>query len=120
MTTRIATGDALNVLRHLPSESVYACITSPPYWLVRDYEVTGQIGLEPTPQDYVERLCGVFDEVRRVSGMDRDYSHPHRDRRRVLGETSAAVSSSIVFHSFRLPIVGLHLNAQPPWAILYS
>jgi site-specific DNA-methyltransferase (adenine-specific) len=70
MTTRIATGDALNVLRHLPSESVCACVTSPPYWLVRDYEVTGQNGLEPTPQDYVERLCGVFDEVRRVLRPD--------------------------------------------------
>ncbi len=64
--TRIATGDALTVLRQLPDGSVHSCITSPPYWLVRDYGVTGQIGLESSPREYVERLCGVFDEVWRT------------------------------------------------------
>ena len=67
---RIATGDALTVLRQIPSESVHSCVTSPPYWRVRDYEADGQIGLEPTPQEFVERLCGVFDEVRRVLRPD--------------------------------------------------
>ena len=64
--TRIATGDALAVLKLLPDESTDCCVTSPPYWLARDYGVPGQIGQEPTPQEYVERLCRVFDEVRRV------------------------------------------------------
>jgi DNA modification methylase len=65
-TTKIATGDALTVLRLMPSESVQCCITSPPYWLLRDYGVEGQIGLEPAPDDYIQRLCEVFDEVKRV------------------------------------------------------
>ncbi len=64
--TRIATGDARTVLRQMPSESVHSCVTSPPYWKLRDYEADGQIGLESTPQEYVERLCGVFDEVWRT------------------------------------------------------
>jgi DNA modification methylase len=64
--TRIATGDALTVLRQIPSESINACMTSPPYWLLRDYETDGQIGLEPTPQDFIDRLVEVFMEVRRT------------------------------------------------------
>lgn len=59
-------GDALEVLRTLPSESVHCCITSPPYYGLRDYGVKGQIGLERTPEEYIERLVAVFREVRRV------------------------------------------------------
>lgn len=54
------------MLRTLPAESVHACITSPPYWGLRDYGVEGQIGLEPTPGEFVARLVDVFREVRRV------------------------------------------------------
>lgn len=64
--TIIALGDALTLLRELPSKSVHCCVTSPPYWLLRDYGHEAQIGLEPTPEEYVERLCRVFDEVYRV------------------------------------------------------
>lgn len=64
--TRIATGNAVTVLRQVPTESINSCVTSPPYWLLRDYEVDGQLGLEPTPQEYVENLCRVFDEVWRT------------------------------------------------------
>src|ERR1035437_6487024 len=49
-------GDALEVLKTLPSESVNCCITSPPYYGLRDYGVDGQIGLDETPGQYVERL----------------------------------------------------------------
>lgn len=59
-------GDALEVLRGMPDNSVDACVTSPPYWGLRDYGVRGQIGLEDTPKAYVERLVDVFREVRRV------------------------------------------------------
>ena len=62
ISTRIATGDALTVLRQLPSELAYAGIMSPPYWLTRDYEVAGQMGLEPTPREFVEKLCSVLGE----------------------------------------------------------
>lgn len=59
-------GDALQVLRHLPTGCVDCCVTSPPYYLLRDYGVQGQIGLEETPEDYIARLVDVFTEVRRV------------------------------------------------------
>lgn len=59
-------GDALTVLRSLPSQSVQCCVTSPPYFGLRDYGVDGQIGLEETPDEYVSKLVAVFREVRRV------------------------------------------------------
>lgn len=59
-------GDAIEVLRTLPDESVRCCVTSPPYWGLRDYGVAGQIGLEDTPEEYVGKLVEVFREVRRV------------------------------------------------------
>ena len=63
---RIYCGDALTVLKTLPDNSVNCCITSPPYYALRDYGVDGQIGREETPALYVERLTGIFREVRRV------------------------------------------------------
>ena len=62
-------GDTLEVLRRLPDCSVQCCVTSPPYWGLRDYGVAGQLGLEPTPEDYMARMVEVFREVRRVLGM---------------------------------------------------
>lgn len=59
-------GDALEELAKLPDGCVQTCVTSPPYWGLRDYGVDGQLGLEPTPNAYVERLVAVFGEVRRV------------------------------------------------------
>ena len=63
-------GDAREVLRSLPDSSVQCCITSPPYWGLRDYGVEGQLGLEPTPSAFVAALAEVFDEVRRVLSAD--------------------------------------------------
>lgn len=60
------TGDSLTVLKTLPDESVQTCVTSPPYWGLRDYGCPGQLGLERTPEDYVENMVAVFREVRRV------------------------------------------------------
>lgn len=62
----IIQGDALSVLKTLPDESVHCCVTSPPYWGLRDYGVSGQLGLERTPEEYVSRMVEVFREVRRV------------------------------------------------------
>ena len=59
-------GDALEQLKTLPDGSVHCCVTSPPYYGLRDYGVAGQIGLEDTPEAYVARLVEVFREVRRV------------------------------------------------------
>lgn len=63
---RIHQGDCLDVLRTLPSESVNCCVTSPPYFGLRDYGHDGQIGLEGTPDEFVEKLVAVFREVKRV------------------------------------------------------
>ena len=62
----IIQGDSLEVLKTLPSESVDCVITSPPYWALRDYGVIGQLGLEPTFQEYITKLCDIFDEAKRV------------------------------------------------------
>jgi DNA modification methylase len=59
-------GEALAVLQELPPRAVHCCVTSPPYWGLRDYGHPGQLGLETTPEEYVERLVAIFREVRRV------------------------------------------------------
>jgi DNA modification methylase len=65
-TSTILTGDCLEVLRGLPDGMAQTCVTSPPYYGLRDYGHAGQIGLEATPDAYVARLVDVFREVRRV------------------------------------------------------
>ena len=62
----VAVGDAAEVLRGMPDGCVQCCVTSPPYWGLRDYGVAGQLGLEPSPEEYVAAMVGVFREVRRV------------------------------------------------------
>lgn len=62
----ILVGDCLERLRDLPDGSVHTCVTSPPYFGLRDYGHDGQIGLEATPAEYVAKLVAVFREVRRV------------------------------------------------------
>ncbi len=63
---KIHLGDALILLKKMPSHSVDCVVTSPPYWALRDYGVLGQLGLEPTFEKYVTKLCDIFDEVKRV------------------------------------------------------
>lgn len=63
---KILTGDCIEMMRTLPIKSVQCCVTSPPYFGLRDYGVDGQIGLEPSPNEFVEALVNVFREVRRV------------------------------------------------------
>lgn len=70
MTFLINEGAALDVLRSMPSESVDCCVTSPPYWGLRDYHVMGQMGNEPTPEAFVSGMVTVFAEVRRVLRVD--------------------------------------------------
>ena len=65
-TCSIINGDALVELRKMAAESVQCCVTSPPYWGLRDYGVDGQLGLEKTPEEYVAKLVEIFREVRRV------------------------------------------------------
>lgn len=67
---KIIQGDALNVLKTLSADSVDCCVTSPPYYQLRDYGVDGQIGLEKSLDEYIEKLVKVFAEVRRVLKPD--------------------------------------------------
>ncbi len=62
----IYVGDCREILPTLPAESVQTCVTSPPYWGLRDYDHPGQIGAESNPEDYVQNLVSVFRHVRRV------------------------------------------------------
>ena len=62
----ILSGDAADCLQTLAADSVHCCVTSPPYFNLRDYGTPGQLGREATPEEYVEKLVGVFREVRRI------------------------------------------------------
>lgn len=70
VSVRILQGEALAVLKDLPDESVHCIVSSPPYWRQRDYGVAGQLGLEQTPEEYVDRLVAIFREARRVLRSD--------------------------------------------------
>ena len=63
---RLYHGDVIACLEHLPPGSCQTCVTSPPYWGLRDYGQPGQIGLEPSPAEYVDRIVQVFRSVWRV------------------------------------------------------
>ena len=64
-TDKIYCGDSLQVLQTLPENAVDCCVTSPPYYALRDYGADGQIGREATPEEYVSRITAVFHEVKR-------------------------------------------------------
>jgi DNA modification methylase len=66
VSVRILEGDCRDVLRTLPAQSVHCCVTSPPYFGLRDYGVDGQMGLEATPDEFIAGMVAVFCEVRRV------------------------------------------------------
>ncbi len=66
MSYTLYNGDCLDILKGLADNSVQCCVTSPPYWQLRDYHIDGQIGLEPTLKAYIENLILIFREVRRV------------------------------------------------------
>lgn len=63
---RLLQGDSLEILKTLPDSSIDCCVTSPPYYGLRDYGADGQIGLEKTPEEYINKLVHIFSEVRRV------------------------------------------------------
>ena len=67
---KLIKGDVREVLKGLDPESVQCVVTSPPYWGLRDYGVDDQLGLEPTPEEYVENMVSVFQEVKRVLRKD--------------------------------------------------
>jgi len=66
----VCIGDSLRILPILESESIQCCVTSPPYWGLRDYDHSDQIGSEPSPVDYVANLVNLFREVKRTLRND--------------------------------------------------
>ena len=66
-TNKIICADCLEVIKDWPSDSIDCCVTSPPYWGLRDYGVDGQLGLEKTPEEYVSKMVDVFREVKRIN-----------------------------------------------------
>lgn len=70
MSITILIGDVRERLKQLPSDSIHCCVTSPPYWGLRDYGVDGQIGLEASPAEFIATMVEVFEEVRRVLRPD--------------------------------------------------
>lgn len=70
MSVHILIGDVRERLKEIAGESVHCCVTSPPYFGLRDYGVAGQIGLEASPDAFVSELVGVFKEVRRALRND--------------------------------------------------
>lgn len=67
---RVHCGDALETLRGIPDETFQTTITSPPYWALRDYGAAGQMGMETTPEEYLDKMVAVFEEVRRATRPD--------------------------------------------------
>lgn len=63
---KIYLGDSLEILKTFPDNAIDCCVTSPPYYNLRDYGMVGQIGLEETPEEYIAKLVSVFREVKRV------------------------------------------------------
>ena len=70
MRPEVIQGDVREVLKTLDDESVQCVVTSPPYWGLRDYGVDDQLGLEATPEEFVENMVDVFREVKRVLRND--------------------------------------------------
>ncbi len=66
----ILQGDCRQTLKTLPDNSIHCCVTSPPYFGLRDYGCDGQIGLEQTPEDFIDQMVDVFREVKRVLRKD--------------------------------------------------
>lgn len=66
MNFKIHQGNCLNVLKTFSEKSIDCCVTSPPYWNLRDYENPEQLGLEKTPEEYINNLVMIFQELKRV------------------------------------------------------
>ena len=68
--SQIVVGDALSVLRRISDNYIDCCVTSPPYFGLRDYGVDGQLGLEESPEEYISKMVKIFREVRRTLRPD--------------------------------------------------
>ena len=131
-------GDALEQLRTLEPDSVHTCVTSPPYYNLRDYGTAGQIGAEATPEEYIENLVKVFREVQRVlrpngtlwinigdSYATRSGAQPPTNTRNIHGHTAKQLPAGYKYKdlmgipwmlAFALRTDGWHLRQDIIWA----
>lgn len=123
---RIHTGSALSVLQSLPDASVQCCVTSPPYFGLRDYGEEGQIGLEASPGEYVRVLVEVFQSVKRVLcddgtlwlNLGDSYAGSWGAQGRPQGETGQMADRSV--------IIGADWGLKPkdligiPWRVAFA
>jgi len=143
MTTTILEGNVLETLKEIAACTVQCVVTSPPYYGLRDYGMAGQIGLEPTPEAYVEKLVTVFREVHRVLKDDgtlwlnlgdgywggkgkSGYELPEEaEARRARGETIQKARNVPGYREMR-PTDGKHLIIKPkdligiPWMVAFA
>jgi len=129
---RIITADVLDGLAQLPDASVHCCVTSPPYWGLRDYGEPGQLGLEPTPEAYVENMVKVFREVRRVLRDDGtlwlnlgdSYAASGVSGLAIKGDTSTLVGSANSAHTAQKKTVPSGLKPKDlvgiPWRVAFA
>ena len=120
---QIITADALEALRELPDQCCRTCVTSPPYFGLRDYGVPGQLGLEGSPDEYVRKLMEIFREVRRVLRDDgtlwivigdsyatRSGSQPPTNTRNSCGHTAKKTPSGYKYKD----LIGI------PWLLAFA
>lgn len=123
-------GDALEVLKTLPDASVQCCVTSPPYWGLRDYQLPDQLGLEKTPQEYVEKLVIVFQEVKRVLKEDGtlwlnlgDCYNAHPGQRKTTDKCGKKQTTSVGANSVgsrHVPTIKAKDLVGIPWSVAFA
>jgi DNA modification methylase len=135
---KIITGDALEVLNKMNDGSVNCCITSPPYWGLRDYGVKGQLCLERTPEEYVAKMVEVFREVRRVliddgtlwlnlgdsyaTGAGKVGDCPGGGKQGARFDAKNPCSGILTYQPNRMPILGLKPKdlVGIPWMVAFA
>ncbi len=115
----IINGGALTELQKLPEQSVQCCVTSPPYWGLRDYGIDGQMGLEETPEQYTAKLVEIFREVKRVLRDDGTLWLNLGDSYMTNGESTGMRSKNLVGIPWRIAFAlqadGWYLRSDIIW-----
>lgn len=136
-TDKIHLGDCLEGLRMLPDECIQCCVTSPPYFRLRDYGIEGQLGIEDTPEQYVERLVAICREIKRTLKKDGVFwlnlgdcywgsGKATSNKEYWKRHTEFGKSSTRDFSTFGKPTYGKHPVIKPkdligiPWMVAFA
>lgn len=112
MVNAILQGDALELAKTLPDNSIHCIVTSPPYWGLRDYGVDGQLGLEETPEQYLEKMVLLFRELKRILRQDGTLWLNMGDSYAGGGNGGGG---SFAKDGIRTPMQGTDKNKRPAW-----